>query len=181
MIDQEKSIVIDDSPHLCYYFSTRFPRDKYVLFCIVIPFWILTEALMKPTETCPVEATLDLVGGKYKALILWHLSYGTLRFSELRNRIQKATPKMLTQQLRELEADALVHREVYPVIPPKVEYSLTATGESLMPILVAMRDWGASYMRSKDREPCCFMMDSEPGANCCKTEDSHERSHGSQA
>ena len=117
---------------------------------------------MKQTENCPVEATLDLVGGKYKALILWHLSGGVLRFSELRSRIPKATPKMLTQQLRELEADDLVHREVYPVIPPKVEYSLTATGKSLMPILVAMRDWGAGYLRKKDLEPCCFMMGTEP-------------------
>ena len=117
---------------------------------------------MKQTENCPVEATLDLVGGKYKALILWHLSGGVLRFSDLRSRIPKATPKMLTQQLRELEADDLVHREVYPVIPPKVEYSLTATGKSLMPILVAMRDWGAGYLRKKDVEPCCFMMGTDP-------------------
>ena len=122
---------------------------------------------MERTENCPVEATLDLVGGKYKALILWHLSGGTLRFSELRNRIPKATPKMLTQQLRELEADDLVHREVYPVIPPKVEYSLTATGRSLMPILVAMRDWGAVYLRGMNQEPCCFMMDSDPAPSCC--------------
>lgn len=122
---------------------------------------------MERNENCPVEATLDLVGGKYKALILWHLSGGTLRFSELRNRIPKATPKMLTQQLRELEADDLVHREVYPVIPPKVEYSLTATGRSLMPILVAMRDWGAAYLRGKNQEPCCFMMDSDPAPSCC--------------
>ena len=122
---------------------------------------------MERTENCSVEATLDLVGGKYKALILWHLSGGTLRFSELRNRIPKATPKMLTQQLRELEADDLVHREIYPVIPPKVEYSLTATGRSLMPILVAMRDWGAAYLRGKNQEPCCFMMDSDPAPSCC--------------
>ena len=110
---------------------------------------------------CPVEATLNLIGGKYKALILWHLSEGTLRFSELSKRIT-ATPKMLTQQLRELETDRLVYREVYPVIPPKVEYSLTDLGRSLMPILVAMRDWGADYLRSKDLEPCCFMMGNEP-------------------
>ncbi len=121
---------------------------------------------MEMTENCPVEATLELIGGKYKALILWHLSDGTLRFSELRSRIKKATPKMLTQQLRELESQQLIHREVYPVIPPKVEYSLTDTGKSLMPILVAMRNWGADYLRSKDQEPCCFMMDSEP--ECCK-------------
>ncbi len=117
---------------------------------------------MEYKNNCPVEATLELIGGKYKALILWHLSEGKLRFSELRKVIKNATPKMLTQQLRELEANALIHREVYPVIPPKVEYSLTETGRSLLPILVAMRDWGAGYLRKKDMEPCCFMMGSDP-------------------
>lgn len=119
---------------------------------------------MEMKENCPVEATLELIGGKYKALILWHLSERKLRFSELRKVIKNATPKMLTQQLRELEAHALIHREVFPVIPPKVEYSLTETGQSLMPILVAMRDWGAGYLRKKDLEPCCFMMRSDPMA-----------------
>lgn len=117
---------------------------------------------MEHRDNCPVEATLELIGGKYKALILWHLSDGKLRFSELRKVIVSATPKMLTQQLRELETQNLIHREVFPVIPPKVEYSLTETGRSLMPILVAMRDWGANYLRSKDLEPCCFMMGSNP-------------------
>ena len=116
---------------------------------------------MNMDENCPVEATLDLIGGKYKALILWHLSEKKLRFSELR-KVITATPKMLTQQLRELEAQQLIHREVFPVIPPKVEYSLTETGRSLMPILVAMRDWGAGYLRKKDLEPCCFMMNTDP-------------------
>ena len=125
---------------------------------------------MDRNDNCPVEATLDLIGGKYKALILWHLSDGTLRFSQLRQRISKATPKMLTQQLRELETQELIHREVYPVIPPKVEYSLTPAGRSLMPILVAMRDWGAQYLRSKNQEPCCFMMDSDPVCSCCRDE-----------
>ena len=114
---------------------------------------------------CPVEATLELIGGKYKALILWHLSEGKLRFSELRKVIHGATPKMLTQQLRELEASNLIHRKVFPVVPPKVEYSLTELGNSLMPILVAMRDWGSSYLRSKDLEPNCFMM----SKTCCSS------------
>ena len=117
---------------------------------------------MKLTDNCPVEATLDLIGGKYKALILWHLSERKLRFSELRKVITTATPKMLTQQLRELESQALIHREVFAVVPPKVEYSLTELGRSLMPILVAMRDWGADYMRSKNLESCCFMMKKDP-------------------
>ena len=117
---------------------------------------------MEITENCPVEATLDLIGGKYKALILWHLSEGKLRFSELRKVIKNATPKMLTQQLRELESSHLVHREVYPVIPPKVEYSLTETGRSLLPVLAAIRDWGAEYLQKNNLEPSCFMMGTEP-------------------
>lgn len=118
---------------------------------------------METKNNCPVEATLDLIGGKYKALILWQLADGTLRFSQLRQRISRATPKMLTQQLRELEEQDLIHREVYPVIPPKVEYSLTDTGRSLMPILVAMRDWGADYLRtSKNVQTNCFMMETDP-------------------
>lgn len=119
---------------------------------------------MTLTDRCPVSATLELIGGKYKALILWHLSEGSLRFSELKKHIHSATPKMLTQQLRELESHKLIHREVYPVIPPKVEYSLTEEGKSLLPILVAMRDWGANYLRGKDLESKCFMMGSDPVA-----------------
>ena len=113
---------------------------------------------MQITDCCPVEATLEMIGGKYKALILWHLSEGKLRFSQLKKVISNATPKMLTQQLRELETHKLIHREVYPVIPPKVEYSLTETGKSLIPVLQAMRDWGADYLRSKNLESSCFMM-----------------------
>ena len=113
---------------------------------------------MQVTDCCPVETTLEMIGGKYKALILWHLSSGKLRFSELKKAVSTATPKMLTQQLRELENDALIHREVFPVIPPKVEYSLTETGRSLIPVLIAMRDWGAEYLHSKNLETTCFMM-----------------------
>lgn len=117
---------------------------------------------MISNENCPVEATLELIGGKYKALILWHLSENTLRFSELKKLVPTATAKMLTQQLRELESHKLIHREVYPIIPPKVEYSLTELGRSLMPVLVAMRDWGSNYLRTKEVEPCCFMMHTTP-------------------
>ena len=113
-------------------------------------------------NNCPVESTIELIGGKYKALILWHLSEKTLRFSELKKNVSGATAKMLTQQLRELEAHDLIHREVFPIIPPKVEYSLTELGRSLLPILVAMRDWGASYLKSKNLEANCFMMGQDP-------------------
>ena len=121
---------------------------------------------MDTKENCPVEATLELIGGKYKALILWQLSNGQMRFSELKKAIHNATPKMLTQQLRELESQGLIHREVFPVVPPKVEYSMTEMGRSLMPILVAMRDWGADYLRGKNLEPSCFMMGSSPSSVC---------------
>ena len=117
---------------------------------------------MVQKENCPVAATLELIGGKYKALILWNLAEKKLRFSELRKTIQGATPKMLTQQLRELEASNLIHREVFAVVPPKVEYSLTELGRSLMPILVSMRDWGSSYLRKKSIEPNCCMMAKKP-------------------
>ena len=110
---------------------------------------------------CPVETTLGLIGGKYKALILWHLSAGTLRFSQLQKAVT-ATPRMLTLQLRELESDGLVSRTVYPEVPPRVEYAMTDLGRSLMPILTAIRDWGAEYLREQDIEPNCFMMES-----CC--------------
>lgn len=117
---------------------------------------------MENAATCPVASTLELIGGKYKALILWHLSEKTLRFSELKKVILGATAKMLTQQLRELESQQLISRTVYPVIPPKVEYSLTDLGKSLLPILVAMRDWGADYLRSKNIESNCVMMNQDP-------------------
>ena len=117
---------------------------------------------MDNTVNCPVSATLNLVGGKYKALILWHLAENKLRFSQLNKLIPGATAKMLTQQLREMEAQSLIHREVYPVVPPKVEYSLTDLGISLMPVLVAMRDWGADYLRSQNITSNCVMMKNTP-------------------
>lgn len=107
---------------------------------------------------CPVDATLRLIGGKYKALILWHLIGGTLRYGELHKMIPQATSKMLTQQLRELERDNLLSREVYPVVPPKVEYSLTSLGKSLQPILAAMYDWGAGNMTDRGLEINCNMV-----------------------
>jgi DNA-binding HxlR family transcriptional regulator len=117
---------------------------------------------MDNTLNCPVSATLNLVGGKYKALILWHLAEKKLRFSQLNKLIPGATAKMLTQQLREMEAQNLIHREVYPVVPPKVEYSLTDLGVSLMPVLVAMRNWGADYLRSQNITSNCVMMENTP-------------------
>jgi DNA-binding HxlR family transcriptional regulator len=94
---------------------------------------------------CPVKLTADVIGGKWKPLILFYLEDGTKRFGELRKRIPGLTKKMLTQHLRELERDQVVHRKVYAVVPPKVEYSLTRHGESLKPILKLMSVWGTKH------------------------------------
>lgn len=97
---------------------------------------------------CGIDVTLALVGGKWKASILWHLAQETMRFSDLQRQFSDITRKMLTQQLRELEADGLVHREVYPQVPPKVEYSLTEVGRTLFPVLDLMGDWGRAYLKA---------------------------------
>ena len=91
---------------------------------------------------CPVEAALDMIGGKWKAVILFRLFESTKRFNELRRLHPNITQRMLTNQLRELERDGLVHREVYPQVPPKVEYSLTPDGRTLKPVLLALKRWG---------------------------------------
>jgi len=99
------------------------------------------------TFNCEKELTLSIIGGKWKIPILWYLGKeGTKRFGELRSLLPGITPKMLANQLRELEEDFIVHRKVYPVVPPKVEYSLTEQGESLIPILEAMYQWGKDYL-----------------------------------
>lgn len=94
---------------------------------------------------CPMELTIDLIGGKWKSLILWHLAENTLRFSELKKALPKITQKMLTQQLRDLEQSGLVERFIYTQVPPKVEYSLTSAGKTLLPILKTMYQWGIDY------------------------------------
>ena len=100
--------------------------------------------MKKPSSSyrCPCGVTLSLIGGKYKIVILWHLyQKAPVRFNELHRLIPEATTKMFTQQLRELEA--------YPVIPPRVEYSLTAFGRSVLPVLEAMNEWGAAYLAAR--------------------------------
>ena len=94
---------------------------------------------------CPVKVTADIIGGKWKPMILFYLEGGTRRFGELRKLIPGMTKKMLTQHLRELERDGIIHREVHAVVPPKVEYSLTKHGESLKPILKLMSAWGTRH------------------------------------
>lgn len=96
---------------------------------------------------CAVEAAISLIDGKWKCVLLFHLfEQGTLRFNELRRRVPGVTQRMLTNQLRELEADGLVHRRVYAEVPPKVEYSLTELGRGLEPILLALKDWGEAHL-----------------------------------
>ncbi|PLR82941.1 HxlR family transcriptional regulator [Bacillus canaveralius] len=101
------------------------------------------------TFNCEKELTLSVIGGKWKMLILWHLGKeGTKRFGELKALIPGITQRMLVNQLRELEEDLIVKRKVYPIVPPKVEYSLTDEGRSLMPILDSMYQWGKNYMEN---------------------------------
>lgn len=100
------------------------------------------------TQTrCTIETTAGLIGGRWKAVVIFHLLSGTLRFGELRRLLPNATARMLTLQLRELEADGLVHRKVFAEVPPRVEYTLTNEGKSLGPIVTAMGAWGKAYER----------------------------------
>lgn len=94
---------------------------------------------------CPVEATLELIGGKWKGIVLYYLLDGRLRFSELKRKIGCVTQRMLTKQLRELEGTGLVNRIVYAEVPPRVEYELTEQGQSLQPILIALKQWGEQH------------------------------------
>ena len=100
---------------------------------------------MKDLEIrCPVSRTLKVIGGKWKPLIIYHLDWGERRNGQLRRAIPEITQKMLTQQLRELERDGLVEREVFPVVPPRVDYMLTDLGKSVLPVLEAMASWGVA-------------------------------------
>lgn len=101
----------------------------------------------KEYETCPMSVVEKLLSGKWKILILWYLSSNTLRFSDIKKRLPQVTQRMLTMQLRSLEEDNLITRKVYPEVPPKVEYSLTETGEGLIPILELMHSFGADYLK----------------------------------
>ncbi len=100
-------------------------------------------------QPCPVEAMLDIIGGKWKPLILYHLLGEKKRFGELRRLVPGVTQRMLTQHLRELEADGVVHREVFKEVPPKVEYSLTKLGRTLEPVLLSMNRWSETYLAGR--------------------------------
>jgi len=101
---------------------------------------------------CPVEATLDLIGGKWKAVILYHLRDQVLRFNELQRRLTGISQRLLTKQLRELEEVGFVTRTVYAEVPPKVEYMLTKKGETLRPVIRALEIWGEDYLVQMSRQ-----------------------------
>ena len=106
-------------------------------------------AVPQPLTRCPMETTLEVIGNKWKPMILFHLLDDTKRFGELQRLIPGVTRQMLTQHLRELELHGIVHREVYQQVPPKVEYSLTPTGQTLIPLLKMMTEWGTKYLRGE--------------------------------
>ncbi|MHB1684585.1 MAG: winged helix-turn-helix transcriptional regulator [Bacilli bacterium] len=97
------------------------------------------------TNPCPLERVVEMIDGKWKVLILWHLRDGCLRFSELQRKIPGVSQKMLTEKLRQLESSQLIQRTVYPEIPPRVEYTLTDRGVNLKPLLILINDWGHSF------------------------------------
>jgi DNA-binding HxlR family transcriptional regulator len=105
----------------------------------------------QPEGTVFVQTTLKILGGKWKLLILWHLKDGTKRFSELKRLIPEITEKMLIQQLRELEKDEIVNRNVQSDIPPRVDYSFTDYGKSLIPVLKPLCDWGQEHLKRTER------------------------------
>ena len=101
---------------------------------------------MQNEYNCPVDATISKIGGKYKAVILYHLGNDTLRYNQIRKKIPAITDKILAQQLRELESDNLIIKKIYPIIPPKTEYSLSELGKTLIPLLDSMCEWGQQFM-----------------------------------
>ncbi len=114
----------------------------------------------KEEYKCPLEATMEIIGGKYKGVIIGHLINKTLRYNELQKLISHATPKMLIQQLKELEADGIIKRKLYPVVPPKTEYSLTQRGETLIPTIIELNKWGMNYLKEENIH-CAYKGDME--------------------
>ena len=156
----DSNLQVERSSHLCYNFSVAFLFAGIHVSVRYYPKRYCKGAVPMLHKTCtnsfhcPVEATLQLIGGKYKTLILWHLIDQTLRFNQLQKLLPQATPKMLTQQLRELETDGLIIRTVYPVVPPKVEYRLSDFGATIIPVLQAMCDWGDAYLMQQQGAVC---------------------------
>jgi DNA-binding HxlR family transcriptional regulator len=105
-----------------------------------------TPKIAAPTSKCPLTDLVEMIGGRWKVLLLWRLRDGTKRFNELRRLMPGVTQKMLTQQLRQLEADGLISRKIFAEVPPKVEYKLTATGTQLCSLLTILADWAKNHM-----------------------------------
>ena len=105
----------------------------------------------RKTTSCPAETTLGVIGGKWKLLILHELLSGASRFGELRRRLSGISEKILAQHLRELENDGIISRKIYPEVPPKVEYALTASGKTLKPIIDGLHEWGLEHLSGKKR------------------------------
>lgn len=101
---------------------------------------------------CPVEASLEVIGGKWKGAILYHLLDGTMRFNELKRLMPDVTQRMLTRQLRELEQHGLVSRTVYPEVPPRVEYAMTDYGKTLTPVVKALHSWGQQHLKRQSEQ-----------------------------
>lgn len=111
-----------------------------------------SRRVKKKGYSCAVEAALDVIGNKWKGAILYHLLEGTKRFNELRRLIPGATQRILTLQLRELEADGVIDRKVYAEVPPKVEYALTENGRNLKQALLALRTWGMPIIKANENK-----------------------------
>lgn len=105
----------------------------------------MRDTVLQAAQSCPTELAMEVVGGKWKLVIVEHLEPGPLRFGELQRTLPGITARMLTRQLRELEADGLIVRTVHAEVPPKVEYALSDRGRSLMPIITQLRSWGEDY------------------------------------
>lgn len=109
--------------------------------------------MLQNNYRCPVTETMSVIGSKWKPIILWIIHDQTRQFGEIQRFIPKITHKVLTQQLRELERDGIVNRRVYPIVPPKVEYSLTEYGSTIIPILKEMEKWGTTHITESDKHP----------------------------
>jgi DNA-binding HxlR family transcriptional regulator len=108
---------------------------------------------MKDHHGCPVQATINVLSGKWKVQILWHLSFAPLRFAEVRKRLRRVSEKVLTDQLRQLESDGVIQRHVTPSVPPAVTYSLTAEGGKLVPLMESLCDWGSKHFQIEPNLP----------------------------
>lgn len=129
-------------------------NEKYRLFCQVRTFRsVLLNFMTKRAYACGIGPAFEVVGGKWKAIILWELDGGPVRFGELKRRVAGASEKMLIQQLRELEQDGLITRRAFPEVPPRVEYALSDWGVRLNAALSMLADWGEAYAKDTGRYP----------------------------